>query len=105
MGSVTAFLYNSIVSYIPSRSIRHGFMRLWAEGFGDTCSIQMRCQFLNARKISIGDRSVINFGCLLDGRQFKIKIGSDVSIGPEASILSMSHDMQSESFEATGTSR
>jgi maltose O-acetyltransferase len=45
---------------------------------------------------------VINFGCLLDGRKFKIKIGSDVSIGPEASILTLGHDPQSPDFGDRG---
>jgi maltose O-acetyltransferase len=69
---------------------------------GEGTSIQMRCRFLNARKIKLGERNVINFGCLLDGRKHEIETGSDVSIGPEATILTLGHDPQSPSFEDKG---
>ncbi|WP_416233611.1 acyltransferase [Cronbergia sp. UHCC 0137] len=62
----------------------------------------MGCRFLNGRKIYLGDRNVINFGCLLDGRHYKIQTGSDVSIGPEASILTLGHDPQSPDFDDRG---
>ncbi len=62
----------------------------------------MYCRFLNPRKVELGKRNVINFGCLLDGRKFVIRIGDDVSIGPEASILTLGHDPQSPDFEDRG---
>jgi maltose O-acetyltransferase len=62
----------------------------------------MGCRFLNGRKVHLGDRNVINFGCLLDGRKFQIRTGSDVSIGPEASILTLGHDPQSPEFADRG---
>jgi acetyltransferase-like isoleucine patch superfamily enzyme len=62
----------------------------------------MRCRFLNGRKITIGARNVMNFGCLLDGRKYAIRIGDDVSIGPEATILTLGHDPQSPDFEDKG---
>jgi maltose O-acetyltransferase len=45
---------------------------------------------------------VINFGCLLDGRVYPIVTGADVSIGPEASILTLGHDPQSPDFTDRG---
>jgi maltose O-acetyltransferase len=62
----------------------------------------MRCRFLNGRKISIGNRNVINFDCLLDGRKFSITTGNDVSIGPEATILTLGHDPQSPDLADRG---
>ncbi|NEP66989.1 MAG: acyltransferase [Moorea sp. SIO3A5] len=62
----------------------------------------MGCRFLNGRKVYLGDRNVINFGCLLDGRHYHIHIGNDVSIGPEATILTLGHDPQSPSFGDRG---
>jgi len=62
----------------------------------------MGCRFLNGRKVHLGDRNIINFGCLLDGRKFQIRTGSDVSIGPEASILTLGHDPQSREFADRG---
>ena len=62
----------------------------------------MGCRFLNGRKVYLGDRNVINFGCLLDGRHYTIKTGNDVSIGPEATILTLGHDPQSPTFADRG---
>jgi len=62
----------------------------------------MGCRFLNGRKVHLGERNVINFGCLLDGRKFPIRTGHDVSIGPEASILTLGHDPQSSDFADRG---
>jgi maltose O-acetyltransferase len=57
---------------------------------------------LNGRKVELGKRNVINFGCLLDGRLYRISTGSDVSIGPEAAILTLGHDPQSPYFQNRG---
>lgn len=62
----------------------------------------MSCRFLNGRKIYLGQRNVINFGCLLDGRRYSISTGADVSIGPEAAILTLGHDPQSSTFADKG---
>src|SRR5580692_4079259 len=62
----------------------------------------MSNRFLNGRKVSLGKRNVINFGCLFDGRRFHIKTGDDVSIGPEAAILTRGHDPQSPDFPDRG---
>ena len=39
---------------------------------------------------------------MLDGRRYKIITGSDVSIGPEATILTLGHDPQSPDFADQG---
>jgi len=57
---------------------------------------------LNGRKVFLGERNVINFGCLFDGRKFSIRTGSNVSIGPEATILTLGHDPRSATFEDRG---
>lgn len=62
----------------------------------------MGCRFLNGRKIVLGDRNVINFGCLLDGRRYEIKTGKDVSMGPESAILTLGHDPHSADFSDKG---
>jgi maltose O-acetyltransferase len=101
-GSLIACSYNSVLGNLPSRTLRHGFLRIWLKRFGAGSGVQRRCTFLNGRKIELGDRNVINFGCLLDGRIYRIVTGSDVSIGPEASILTLGHDPQSATFANKG---
>lgn len=101
-GAILAWLYNSLVSAVPSRTLRHAYLRLWLRTLGDGSGVQLGCRFLNGRKISVGARNVINFGCLLDGRKYPISTGRDVSIGPEATILTLGHDPQSPDFADKG---
>lgn len=98
IGGVLAFIYNRIMGGLPTRRLRRLYLEAWLGKIGDRTSVQTGCRFLNGRKVHLGDRNVINFGCLLDGRKFHIRTGSDVSIGPEASILTLGHDPQSPEF-------
>ena len=101
-GTIIAFGYNAAVTHVPSWRIRHACLRFWLGRFGKGTGVQRGCQFLNGRKVELGDRNVINFGCLLDGRRYRISTGSDVSIGPEASILTLGHNPQSPNFDLRG---
>lgn len=101
-GSVLAFAYNGLIGRLPSRVFRWLYLRAYLGSLGSGTGVQMGCQFLNGRKVFLGARNVINFGCLLDGRRYAIRTGSDVSIGPEASILTLGHDPQSATFEDRG---
>jgi acetyltransferase-like isoleucine patch superfamily enzyme len=101
-GTVAAFIYNRVVGKSPSRTLRRFYLSRWLNRVGRESAVQMDCRFLNGRKVELGDRNVINFGCLLDGRKFRIVTGNDVSIGPEASILTLGHDPQSSDFADRG---
>jgi acetyltransferase-like isoleucine patch superfamily enzyme len=101
-GSILSYTYNSIITQCPSRSIRSTYLQAYLGMIGEKTSVQMGCRFLNGRKVYFGDRNIINFGCLFDGRQYKIQTGSDVSIGPEATILTLGHDPQSPNFDVRG---
>ena len=102
IGSIVGAAYNVLLSGVPSRTIRHAYLRCWLGTFGKGSSIQRGCRFLNGRKVHLGVRNVINFGCLLDGRHYRIVTGEDVSIGPEATILTLGHDSQSLEFANKG---
>jgi maltose O-acetyltransferase len=101
-GGVLAWLYNDVVGKIPSRTLRTAYLRAYLARYGSGTGVQMGCRFLNGRSIQLGDRNVINFGCLLDGRRYAIRTGNDVSIGPEAAILTLGHDPQSPDFADEG---
>jgi acetyltransferase-like isoleucine patch superfamily enzyme len=101
-GSLLAFGYNQFAGQLSFRSLRQLYLRGWLGTFGAGTSVQMGCRFLNGRKVHLGDRNVINFGCLFDGRKFHIRTGDDVSIGPEAAILTLGHDPQSPEFADRG---
>jgi len=101
-GSVLAYLYNNCLGKLPVRSLRHFFLRVYLGGKGRQSFVQMGCKFLNGRRVYLGNNNVINFGCLLDGRHYNIHTGNNVSIGPEASILTLGHDPHSASFANRG---
>ncbi len=101
-GSLMAFVYNSVLSGLPSRTLRHAFLRGWLGAVGEGGGVQRGCKFLNGRKVYLGHRVIANFGCMLDGRVYPIHIGDDVSIGPEAAILTLGHDPQSPTFADRG---
>jgi acetyltransferase-like isoleucine patch superfamily enzyme len=102
VGGILSYCYNNLLGNLPSRKIRSNYLGVYLAAMGNGTSIQMGCRFLNGRKVYLGDRNVINFGCLLDGRKYEIHIGSDVSIGPEATILTLGHDPQSSTFTDKG---
>jgi acetyltransferase-like isoleucine patch superfamily enzyme len=54
--------------------------------------------FFSGSNIEIGSNTVIARKCYLDGRVGKITINSNVSIAPEAYILSLTHDKDSPTF-------
>jgi acetyltransferase-like isoleucine patch superfamily enzyme len=101
-GTILAYCYNYWVGRVPSRTLRRAWLARALRSFGAGTGVQLGCRFLNPRKISLGERNVINSGCLLDGRKFRITTGSDVSIGPEAAILTLGHDPQSPDFADRG---
>jgi acetyltransferase-like isoleucine patch superfamily enzyme len=101
-GSLLAFGYNHFIGHIPSRKLRKIYLHCWLGALGQGTCVQKDCLFLNGRRVSFGARNVINFGCMFDGRKFNVRIGDDVSIGPEASILTLGHDPQSLDFADRG---
>jgi acetyltransferase-like isoleucine patch superfamily enzyme len=101
-GNLLSFGYNDFFGKVPSRRFR-SLCLAWCLGrYGNGAAVQMNCRFLNGRRIFLGDRTIINFGCLLDGRKYEIRTGDDVSIGPEAAILTLGHDPNSPNFEDRG---
>lgn len=102
IGGLVAFLYNAIFTHLPFAWLREGCLKLWLKSYGVGSGVQRGCRFLNGRKVSLGARNVVNFDCLLDGRCHHIVTGCDVSIGPEAAILTLGHDPRSPAFADKG---
>lgn len=101
-GAILAWLYNALIGRLPSRTLRGLFLRGWLAQLGAGAGVQIGCRFLNGRKVTLGARTIVNFGCLIDGRHHEVVTGSDVSIGPEATILTLGHDPQSADFATKG---
>ena len=101
-GAVVAYVFNAFVSNVPVHPVRRFYLKLFLGTIGRGTNVQMGCRILHGRRIHLGERNVVNFGCMLDGRRFGIRTGNDVSIGPEAAILTLGHDPQSSAFEDRG---
>ena len=102
IGGILSYLYNAWVGKMPFACIRLAYLKIWLGRVGRNSGVQMGCRFLNGRKVFLGERNVINFGCLLDGRKYFIRIGNNVSIGPEATMLTLGHDPRSAIFADRG---
>lgn len=101
-GGLLAYGYNGWIGRIPSRTVREAYLKFWLGKLGRFSGVQMGCQFLNGRRVVLGERNVINHGCLLDGRKFFIRTGKNVAIGPAATILTLGHDPRSATFADRG---
>lgn len=97
-----SWLYNDVVSHLPSRRLRLLILRAWLGGLGSGCGVQLHCRFLHAPGVRLGNRCVLNQGTLFDGRRHPITVGHDVSIGPDAAILTLGHDPRSLQFADRG---
>ena len=102
LGAIVSAVYNQVITHLPSRFVRWVYLRWYLRVLRPETGVQMGCRFLNGRKVELGDNNVINFGCLFDGRKYRILTGSNVSIGPEATILTLGHDPQSPQFADKG---
>jgi len=101
-GSWISWLYNDLIGHLPSRRLRRLVLQPWLQAMGQGSGVQLHCRFLHGPGVRLGERCVINQGCLLDGRRFTIRVGNDVSIGPEAAILTLGHDPRSVDFADRG---
>jgi acetyltransferase-like isoleucine patch superfamily enzyme len=89
--------YNGLLTHFPFYAVRHAYLRLVLRiRIGSGSSVHMGC-FITGRNISIGENSVINRNCYLDGRA-GLSIGDRVSISPECYLLSLTHDVHSPEF-------
>jgi acetyltransferase-like isoleucine patch superfamily enzyme len=103
---VLNYVTNHVVSHVPSFTIR----RLWyrhalAMRLGDRTLVHLGCYICfygrgeNQRTgATIGNYTWVNRQCTLDLRG-GLTIGENVSISPEVSILTASHDMHDPDFK------
>lgn len=95
------YMANHLIGHIPSFRVRHWYYRRALHyRLGRESSIHMET-FVTGDFVSIGDNVVINRRCYLDGR-IGIEIGNNVSISPEAYLVSMEHDPDDPAFATRG---
>lgn len=79
------------------------YLRLYGIKIGKNSSIHRHCKFFHIGKFSLGNNSVINFGCYLDNRR-GIFIGNNVGIAHNTKIYTLGHNIDSPNFETKGAS-
>lgn len=93
-----AWFLNYIVSTIPFWFIRRFFYIASGMKIGKGARIGLHTRVIRPEKIVIGDRTIINEYCHLDGRG-GLKIEHDSSISIYTKIITASHRANSDQFE------
>lgn len=96
-GLVYVFL-NTLVNHFPCWTVRKFFYRICGIRIGKGARIGLFTVIDHPKGIVIGDRTIINENCYLDGRGGCI-IGNDTSISIYSKIVTASHRLSSSSFE------
>src|SRR5207253_10298462 len=66
--SLSAYIFNRVLMYIPSRHLRTFLFRLKVAEVGKGVCLLMGIEVRNGRNVFLGDRVVVNRRVLLDGR-------------------------------------
>jgi acetyltransferase-like isoleucine patch superfamily enzyme len=96
------FCYNKIFNKLPFSSLRNLLTRLYITLGKDSnilTNVEILNDKLNKKQIVIGNNSVVNSYCLLDGRHGRIIIGNNVDIARETNIFTLEHDPNSDYYE------
>lgn len=91
---------NVTYTLIPN-PIRKVYLRIFGVEVGRGSSIHRGCRFFHVGKSSVGENSVVNFGCYLDNRR-GITIGNNVGIAHNTKIYTLGHNLESDRFETKG---
>lgn len=94
-----AVIYNTIVTHIPSHTVRLWVLRLWGAEIGRDTSILMGTTVLGIENLRIGDRTTIGSRCLLDARG-SLTIGNNVVVASDVHFVGGGHDINSPEFTA-----
>lgn len=88
---------NYLVCYIPCWHIRKVLYKILGMKIGKNARIHMGVKVLIPWRIELGNNSIVNEFCFLDGRG-GLKIGDNVSISIYSMMITGSHDKNSENF-------
>lgn len=88
--------------WVPFHPFRRLICRMTMNNFGRSSAIYRNVELRSPYRISIGEGSVINKHCLLDGRWGGITIGDNVDIAQEVNIWTEQHNYNSPTYESTG---
>jgi acetyltransferase-like isoleucine patch superfamily enzyme len=93
----------TLSGYIPSHTIRFFlYKHVFSIDIANSAILYWRCRFFNLKGVHIGNNSIIGNDAFLDGRR-GLFIGNNVNIAGEVRIYTMEHDVNSPTFESTGS--
>jgi acetyltransferase-like isoleucine patch superfamily enzyme len=90
-------LFNMFITYIPSHTIRLGYLRLFGATIGKGSSIMRGTTILDIEFLTLSENSTIGNRCLLDSRA-GLYIGKNVTIASDVHILGGGHDINHPDF-------
>jgi len=88
----------AIASRLPLHAARVAVVRAWGARIHPTATLYHGFQIRSARRVSIGPRSSVGDGAILDGRG-GLTIGSDVNLSTQVHIWTAQHDWDSPNFD------
>ncbi len=94
-------VFNLSYNWMPFFVLKNVLLRALGVNIGRGSVIHTPARFFGMRRISIGENSVINYGCYLDNR-VGIRIGSNVSIAHDTKIYTLGHDIDDPFFATKG---
>lgn len=100
IGELKYLLVNHIICNIPIWVIRKWLYRLCGMQIGKGSRILLKTRVYCPKRIIIGDYTIVNEYCYLDGRG-GLRIGSNTTIAVYTKIISAGHNIDSNSFEYT----
>ncbi|GGF28586.1 acyltransferase [Williamsia phyllosphaerae] len=89
--------YNMLVTFIPSHTIRLGWLRLFGAKIGKGSAILRGTTVFDIAYLTIGENCNVSFRCVLDARA-GILIGDNVVIASDTHLLGGGHDMNDPNF-------
>jgi len=94
---IAQILYNMFITYVPSHTVRLGFLRLCGATIGEGSSIMRTTQVLDPEFLRIGRTTTVGQRCLLDARA-GLWIGDNVTIASDVHIIGGGHDIDHPDF-------
>lgn len=95
---IIGYIYNNIVTYIPSHKLRNAALRMMGAKIGSESRIDMKTIIRRPTRLSMGNHVHINSDCIIQALA-PIVIGNNVTISFRTSIIAGSHDIDSPDFK------
>lgn len=89
--------FNTIVTWIPSHTIRLAWLRYFGADIGKGSSIMRGTQVQDIHYLAIGENSTIGMRCVIDCRS-GIYIGNNVTLASDVQVLAGGHDINHPDF-------